>query len=199
MSFADKVNKTAETVGGSGNWFKLKEGNNVFRVLTEPTEFFEKFKVGVCYENCGFKGSPKYLCYIYDQEDKQVKLFRMNFTIAQALAAFQLDDEYKFDGFPMPYNVKVLAKGAGTKEVSYSVIPGRLSELPEGVEETLAKQTSTEDIVEKLRAKTKEGVLAGTIDIGEEETVKPKKEHKVKETVEIEYPSEEVNADDIPF
>jgi hypothetical protein len=111
-----RARKEAEAAGmlGSGDYFKLKEGKNRFRLMSE------------CLAHPGeYKGAKnfKWLCYVLDRLDGKVKPFFMAHTIYKQIEALQTDDDYAFNDVPMPYDVTVNAKGAGTKEVEYAVIP----------------------------------------------------------------------------
>ena len=121
--------KTAEKEGyiSGGDYFKLKEGANRFRLVTE------------CLPHRGeYKGTPnfKWLCYVLDRVDGQVKTFFMAHIIYKQIAALQKSEDYAFDETPMPYDITINAIGAGTKEVTYTVVPAR-----KNTELTLQEQT----------------------------------------------------------
>lgn len=81
-----------------------------------------------CLEHPGeYNGKPtfKWLCYVLDRKDGQVKAFFMPHTIYKQIEALELNPEYTFDEVPMPYDVTINAKGAGTKEVDYTVVAAR--------------------------------------------------------------------------
>jgi hypothetical protein len=110
--------KKAESEGllGSGDYLKLQEGENRIRLLSE------------CLEHPGeYKGTPtfKWLCYVIDRKDGKIKPFFMPHTIYKHIEALQQNPEYVFDEVPMPYDVTIIAKGAGTKEVEHSTVAAR--------------------------------------------------------------------------
>lgn len=119
-----KVNFTAareraekEGVLAKGDYLKLQEGPNKIRLVSE------------CLEHPGeYQGKPtfKWLCYVLDRKDGKIKPFFMAHTIYKLIEALQQDSDYTFDEVPMPYDMTINAKGAGTKEVDYSVLPARL-------------------------------------------------------------------------
>lgn len=119
-----KVNFTAarekaekEGVLGKGEYLKLQEGANKVRLMSE------------CLEHPGeYNGKPtfKWLCYVLDRKDGKIKPFFMAHTIYKLIEALQQDPDYTFAEVPMPYDITINAKGAGTKEVDYSVLPARL-------------------------------------------------------------------------
>ena len=171
MSFADKVNKQEEAgreaghaSQGGGDWFKFQEGENTFRVLEEPEMMFEKFGKGICYTDCGYEGSTKFLTYILDRSDGKIKLAKLPYKIGNAIASYESDEDYAFEGFPMDYDIKVNAKGAGTKEVDYTVTP---RPKRESVDSDTAKKlldlNRVTDVIEKMKEKKKaEHVADGT-------------------------------------
>lgn len=101
---------------GKGEYLKLQEGANRVRLMSE------------CLEHPGeFNGKPtfKWLCYVLDRKDGRIKPFFMPHTIYKLIEALQQDPDYAFEEVPMPYDITINAKGAGTKEVDYSVLPAR--------------------------------------------------------------------------
>jgi hypothetical protein len=111
-----KARQDAEAAGmlGSGDYFKIKEGKNRFRLMSE------------CLPHPGeYKGTKnfKWLCYVLDRLDGKVKPFFMAHTVYKQIEALQMDEDYAFADVPMPYDLTINAKGAGTKEVEYAVIP----------------------------------------------------------------------------
>lgn len=158
MSFADDLKKQREAQSehddGGGSWFKFAEGNNVIRVLSRPTVFYEAFKIGVCYHDCRYKGSPKGMAYIF--HEGKIKLARLPYGILENLVALEQDEDWAFEGFPMPYEINIKADGAGTKEVKYTLMPKKPTELDKAVLDELAKKTDTDKIVEGMKTKTME-------------------------------------------
>jgi hypothetical protein len=110
--------KEAEKAGvvGGGDYLKLKEGANRMRLISE------------CLPHKGtYQGKPtfKWLCLVIDRVDGKLKPYFMAHTIYKQIEALQLNEDYAFTEVPMPYDITVNAKGAGTKEVEYSVVPAR--------------------------------------------------------------------------
>lgn len=105
-----------EGVLSKNEYLKLKEGDNRIRLMSE------------CLEHPGeYNGVPnfKWLCYVLDRKDGKIKPFFMAHTIYKQIEALQLNEDYKFDEVPMPYDITINAKGAGTKEVVYTLMPAR--------------------------------------------------------------------------
>lgn len=115
----------------SGNYekteyFRIKSDGQVrVRVITEPEKFYTKFNPGGKPErdwNYFDKSSGKFLVHIIDRLDGKVKLYEMPKTIAEQIIALAKDEDFTFNSFPMPYDVKINVTNAGTKEVVYQVM-----------------------------------------------------------------------------
>lgn len=108
--------EAAGVISEKADYYKFKEGDNRLRLLTE------------CLPHQGeYKGTKnfKWLCYVLDRRDGKVKTFFMPHTVYKQIEALQANPDYTFADVPMPYDVTVHAKKAGTKEVEYSLIPAR--------------------------------------------------------------------------
>lgn len=197
MSFAEKVKQQEEEAQkegyaqSGGGWYKFVEGENRFRVLAEPEMIHEDFKLGMCYTDCGFQGASKFMAYILDRKDNKIKIARLPYTVGTAIMGFEKDEEYKFEGFPMPYDIKVSAVGAGTKEVKYTVMAGRANTPVEPqVLEDLSKKKSIADIVITMKENQKEKHMKdGTWE--KNHTHKEEKKGKDYTMPTIEYPNRE--------
>lgn len=116
-SFADR-RKQAEAAGllSSGDYLKMKEGDNRFRLMTECLPHANEYQG---------KRNFKWLCYVLDRADGKIKPFFMAHTIYKQIEALQVNEDYAFEDVPMPYDLTVHAAGAGTKEVKYTLMPAR--------------------------------------------------------------------------
>jgi hypothetical protein len=156
-SFAE-ARRQAEQQGllGKGDIYKLKEGSNQIRLCS------------MCLPHSSvFNGtrSFKWLCHVIDRRDGKVKPFFMPHTIYKQIEALQDSEDYGFTDVPMPYDVRINAKGAGTKDVEYSLIPAKKETLlTEAEREDLAQQKPLAELQEKLKEKAaeREAALAGT-------------------------------------
>ncbi len=93
------------------------------------------------------------------------------------------DPDYAFEEFPMPRQINIRAKGAGTKEVEYSLMASpKKTPIPAEVLKELAEKPSPEELIEKMKAKR--GNSTGTTD---------------KTMAADDYPKDAINTDDIPF
>ena len=142
--------KAAEQEGyiSGGDTFKFKDGPNRLRLLSE------------CLPHPGtYNGRPtfKWLCYVIDRDDTRIKLFFMPHSIYKQIEALQKSEDYTFDAVPMPYDVTVNAKGAGTKEVEYTVVPARTNkELTTAETAAFAEKKPLREVQAALKAKSVE-------------------------------------------
>lgn len=143
--------KQAEDAGmlGGGDYYKYKEGDNRIRLMSN------------CLPHNGeYQGRPnfKWLCYVLDRRDGKVKLHFMPHKIYKAIEALQSNPDYEFGEVPMPYDLTIHAKAAGTKEVEYSLIPARKeTPLTDDEESDLDQQKPLEELQRVLLEKQKKG------------------------------------------
>lgn len=118
VDLADTI-RAAEREGlvGSGV-FKPQEGANKIRIVAGPLKHSEMYKG---------ERRFKWLVYVLDRADGQVKPYFMPHSIMKLLLGLQQSEDYGFDEIPMPFDVALNAKGAGTRDVEYSVVPARKS------------------------------------------------------------------------
>lgn len=154
MNFAEarKAAEAAGMIAGGGDFYKLKEGDNRFRLVSE------------CLPHRGtYKGEPnfKWLCYVLDRRYGKVKAFFMAHTIYKQLEALQQNPDYAFEDVPMPYDVTVQAKGAGTKEVEYTLIPARKeTQLTVEEHDAIAEAKPIRDVQKALQDKQQKTATA---------------------------------------
>lgn len=180
INFGEQLEKDAKEHGvasGKADFFRFEEGSNKVRILSVWSVIAQHFmgkksKPAVCYgidEGCPHHGedtSPaqvKWLLWLLDYKDSKIKLAQLPYTVIQAIGELQKTEEYGFEEVPMPYDIDIKAKNAGTKEVEYTVIPARQnSELDEKVLFEFESKKSPDDIVSAMKEKAKKG------DTGEE-------------------------------
>lgn len=108
--------------GGGGSYFKFeKAGVYKIRILNKPkvlaTHFFGQGVpaitcVGID-EGCKYhkgdekKPSIKLVTYIIDRSDGAVKMAELPLSLSYSLNDLQEDEDFSFEEFPMPYDVKV--------------------------------------------------------------------------------------------
>lgn len=196
----DTIKRAEQEYGlGKGQYFKAQEGANKIRLLS-PAIFYQST----------YNGNPtsRFVAWILDRRDGQVKLYFMPMTIMNAIGGLQMSDDFGFDEVPMPYDVTIMAKGAGTKEVEYTVVGARQNTplTPEELKE-FQEKPSIDEVIKKLKEKQpSDGALqeqpqssdekAQTVDaglIGGNEPITAQSER-------IEPPvDDEVRVEDIPF
>jgi hypothetical protein len=127
---------------GKGEYFKVQEGDNKIRVLSACIPHQSEYKGTATF---------RFVAWIIDRRDGKVKLYFMPTTIMNAIGSLQLDSDYAFDEVPMPYDINIRAKNAGTKEVEYTVIPSP-NRVPLTEAETIDfnSKPSIDEVVEKL-------------------------------------------------
>lgn len=136
------AHKAAEKEGylGGGGYLKLKEGPNRMRLVSEALPHPGEYQ--------GRK-TFKWLLYVLDRVDGTVKPFFMPHSISKMVADLQRSDDYGFDGVPLPYDITINAKGAGTKEVEYTVMPARQNTPLTPAEEKLVAEAKPLDEVQQ--------------------------------------------------
>lgn len=185
------------STSGKDDYFKVKEGANVVRILDEPAIIVSRFEngkfMGVCFEGApyctglaeGERLHKKWKTWVIDRADGKVKLYDMPFTVAKEIRALLDNKDYTFDGFPMPFDLTISVKNAGKFEAEYSVLPARKD------------SALTEDEIKAFKSKTP------VLDIINKAKANAKKEWEDKNTVQLDEPVEvakdEPNPDDIPF
>jgi hypothetical protein len=111
-----------------------------------------------------YQGTPKtkFVCWAIDRKDGEIKLFYMAKTILEAVSALEETPDYALAALPMPYDITVNAKGAGTKEVVYSVFPMPPSAVTkEEFEEFKAKKPIDEVVARLLENQSVNEVQTG--------------------------------------
>lgn len=182
--------KSEHASKGSGDWYKFQEGDNKLRILTEPEMIYEDYTNGICFTDCGFQGASKGMSYVLDLKDNKIKLMKMPWKMVKQLGVWEVDDEYGYTAYPMPYAIKVNAVNAGTKEVEYTFTAGRSnSDVGDDVLGELMNKKPVAEIIEALKEKNKK--KHGSM---------PKPQ--AVELPTVEYPTadaEGINPEDIPF
>jgi hypothetical protein len=195
MQFKDHE-KTAKKykISGGGFW-RAEPGENRIRVLT-PYEAYgihwikSENRSHICigkdngckYCKEGDKPKAKFLFWILDRKDGEVKLAETGYQVVKQLGKFAKSDDWKFNEAP-DYDITITKTGEGL-ETEYVVIPspnkGKLTKIEQDVFNEAVKPI--EDIIEKM--KEKEGKPSDVIDVD--------KEGKEED-------DEEVDVDGIPF
>jgi hypothetical protein len=163
----------------SKDYFDIVEGKQQFVLLTHFAPLSQVWDQAAKKYRPAEEGdrnvSIKGVCYVL--QDGQIKQAKMPYTIVKAVRELRDDPEWEF-AFPFPHVLTLTAKGAGTKEVEYSLTPSpKKIEIPQSVMDEVAKKWTPEEVVEKIKGKA-------SAPAAEE----PRG-----------YPSEEIDPNDIPF
>jgi hypothetical protein len=103
---------------GGGEYFKVANGNNIIRVLTEGVYHESEYKD----QKTGkVSVTKKFVMFIIDRKDGKVKPYFAPYVIYKAIASLEEDPFYKFEGMPMPYDVNIKVENAGNMNVEYNV------------------------------------------------------------------------------
>lgn len=148
MSLADQ-RKQAEKEGliGSG-YFKVKDGQNRIRIVSDALPHPGEFKKG----NSVTK-TFKWLLYVIDRADGTVKPYFMPTRVFDMVADLQGDEEFTFEGMPMPYDVVINAKGAGTIDVEYTVVPRKATPITAAERNLIDAAKPLKELQEQINAK----------------------------------------------
>lgn len=165
---------------GKGEYFKLKDGDNRIRLISE------------CLPHPGeYQGKPtfKWLCQVFDitLKDKdgksiiKVQPFFMPDKVYQDIGNLQVEEGFEFEGVPMPYNINIKTTNAGKREAKYQVLgsPKRI-ELTEEQLQAIKDAPTIQELQKKIWENDKKQPVVS----------------KEQAATEI---GTEVNADDIPF
>lgn len=153
MSWIDEQEKkNAEEK--SKDYFNVVEGDNRFQLLTHIAPYPVKW-TGTKYEPAkegDTDASIKGVCWVL--QDGEIKSANLPYTAVKQIRELMQDPDYTFDSFPMPRLVNLKAKGAGTKEVDYLVVPSpKETPVSEEILAKLANKPTPEEMVEKLKGK----------------------------------------------
>ena len=197
-------------VGGGGDFFTFdKSGVYKLRLLTPAfpiaTHFFGKgVPAKVCYgadKGCPFHGdkaprndkdeeakpSVKFMAYVIDRRDNKIKMGELPWSVISAVTTFQEDEDYAFEDFPMPYDIKVTVdKDASAANIYKTLaVPTRSEVTAEEMEEFTEKNTkkSPDVYVEQRKSKQRDK------DLGDE---------ALEAIAETEYAGDEQQADGYP-
>lgn len=226
-NFNEKSEKDAEEhgMGDSGIFYRVENGNkNVCRVLTPFVAYASYFlgkgsRPAIAY---GFdKGDPRsrdpemkksirYVGYVLDQNDNKVKQAEFPYSVHKAIGALQENPDYAFDDIPMPYDIRITYNKEESPANMYNVqaTPNRDEISPEILEDLEKKiaEYPPEKVVEKKKEQQIETDKKMGIWLTPEQVKKYKDdlEEELKKgggNVEgaIDYPSEKINPEDIPF
>lgn len=139
----------------SKEYFQIAEGPNKFILLSHCAPLAQVFDPSTKKYRIAVEGdsgvSIKGVCWILQEDGlKQAKL---PYVVVKQLRSLQQEADWEFT-IPFPHALTLNAKGAGTKEVEYTLTPSpKKSEIPASVLAELSKKPTPEEIVEKIKNK----------------------------------------------
>lgn len=174
FEWVDKVEERINTER-SKDYFNIQEGKNQFVLLSHCaplTQVWDNATKRYRVADEGDKNvSIKGVCWVL--QEGAIKQAKLPYTVVKQIRALREDPEWDFQ-IPFLHTLTLTAKGAGTKEVEYTLNPSpKRIALPQTVLDELAKKPTPEAIVDKIKSKT---------------------EDKTPE-----YPDEDLKPEDIPF
>lgn len=136
------------------------------------------------------------------EQINELKIVDLSHTISQQLLALSKDKDMgtNFDSFPMPYDIKIIVKKKDTKgrawtpkDVEYSLVAGQTRRACTQQElDDMEKKTPIDQIIERMQEKQREEDGQGEWDGAAGQDVD-------NHSGGIEYPTDDINPDDIPF
>lgn len=165
MKFQDYKQVEKEYKMGGG-WFDPQEGDNKIRLVSEFVPFGSHYdqienKSYICVgkeKGCvgcvkGLNLSVKYLGWIIDRSDNEIKNYKMPHSVFKELGNYATNSEYSFDVLP-PYDIYINKTGQ-KKETRYKVLPAREnSELTDDEKNAIVdKIKEPEEIIQKMKDK----------------------------------------------
>lgn len=209
--------------GKKSDFFKFeKSGVYKIRVLAKPialaTHFFGKgVPASVCYgedKGCPFHGgdgpSVKFQTYLIDRANGKVQLGELPWTVVDAIASYEEDEDYTFTEYPVPFDIKITVdkENSDPKKI-YTVMPSPNKTPLTADESAELASKATKMPVEAYVEKRKQDSLQKHKDDGTWEREQERRKEVQKEIDEARaantanaesiYPDEEINPEDIPF
>lgn len=196
----DEIKNESKKYGGGSNsdFFTFEEGVNRMRILVQPKVIAYHFpaegRPDVCVgidEGCTHhkpdakKPTIRLCTYVIDRKDNKVKFAELPLSISYSLNDLQDDEDYAFEGFPMPYDVKIThdPKNPDPK-AKYRLVNAPHSDITE------LEKTDLENAMLKMTpegyVQTRKDKQAGAI---------PQKEESLNEA----FPTDDIDPKDIPF
>lgn len=147
----------------TGEFYKLQDGNNELRIVSDPEVRSIHFnsaenKANDCvgkeykcqYCISGEKPTIRYMFYIIDRRDGSVKQAQFPWTVVKQYKALASTKDYAFADLP-DYDLTIKKEGQGLL-TKYTLIPGRAAVLLTDEEKSaIATQIPLSEVIEKLK------------------------------------------------
>ena len=176
-----------------GNYWRPEKGKNKIRLLSEFEVYGEHWIQGekksyacIGKDDCprckdGVKVSPRFLVWVLDRADGEVKLGQLGYSIIKQIGNLSKSDDWGYDGFPN-YDIEIEKSGSGL-DTEYFVTPTPNKDELDGA--TNAKMKGEMKDLKGIIGKMKEKA-GGSPDV-------------IQVNDDAPPPSEEIKVDDIPF
>jgi hypothetical protein len=213
MQFKDyeKVEKEHNIGQNLSGFMTLQQGENVIRIVSQfevlGKHSFQnekgKWESQICIgkeKGCIYcralnKVSVKYLGWVIDRKDGQVKLLEIGHTIFKQIGQLQEDPDYAFDTVPA-YNVKIRRTGEKLNTEYQVIASPKVSELTAEETEKVSKLKNPEEIVSAMKEKKIKELGVDENQIREE---KLKDIPVIEEGSQFPISDDEIDVKDIPF
>ncbi len=153
MDWVDKREAERKEQGAEG-YFNIVEGDNKIQLLTHVAPHAQVFDPATKKYRPAEEGdtnvSVKGICWVL--HEGKIKQAKLPYTVVKSIRELQNDEDYAFSEFPMPRIINIKAKGAGTKEVEYTVVPSpKETKVSDEILAELEGKPTPEEIVEKIK------------------------------------------------
>lgn len=219
MSLKDEMKNGAEQygAGSQSDFFRFdKSGVYKIRILTKPiaiaTHFFGKgVPSAVCYgkkEGCphhkGDKPTVKFVSYLINRTTGMVQLGELPWSVISVVAELEQDEDFKFENYPMPYDIKVTVDKENNDPKQIYKTLGSPKATPVTTEEDnqfqekMSKLNPEEFVLKRKEKQLEKDKQSGTWISPEQ--MDQEKQATVVDPETIEYPADDLpDPKDIPF
>lgn len=173
-------------------YFRIVEGDNRFVLLSHIAPLPQVW-TGTKYRPAAEGDDPKSVsikgvCWVY--QEGMVKQAKLPYKVIKEIRGLQQNPDWEFK-LPFPHIFTLKAEGAGESTVKYSINASpKQVPIPQEILDELAKKPSPEEIVELIKS----GRPAKNTP-----TTSAEAQGHDSDTVGTDYPTEDINPDDIPF
>jgi hypothetical protein len=186
------------------DWDYSKEGRLAYPI-----------KVGDDGEERETRPSFRTVYYIIDRVDGKIKQAEFPASVVKQIGALQENPDYQFEEMPMPFDIRITYNKKNTPATMYKVDVKPTSAAPtkdqlDNLAEKMQKYSPDKVVEQKKQRQIEDDERRGMrispedLKAAEDEFNTNMKVQAVKQATEsniptIEYPTEEINAEDIPF
>lgn len=160
----------------------------------------------------------KYAMYVLDRKDNQIKLATFSYSVVKGIGDLQKNPDYKFTELPMPYDIRITYNKDEVPASKYKISfkPNSTTLTQEQLNELQEKMSerTPEQIVERMKEKQIDLDKQTGIWLSPEQLQQDRKDfvekanNEMKEKIasgeikmppKIDYPTDDINPEDIPF